>query len=139
MRLHLKEGKKTMTQHTNLCGDKTSWDHQGWGEPGSGLYKHILSKTGIYKGGQIVMLNDVNHIRPCIYVYRHKLHPQPVGYTGGSNKVCMLMDQLKDMVIWEKPEKNVKKILTKKLAMCFGNHFSDDKPAEEACKRGFGL
>eukprot|EP00957_Ditylum_brightwellii_P100452 7656978-Ditylum_brightwellii.AAC.1 len=92
MRLYPKGAKKTMTQHTNLCGDKTNWGHQCWGEPGSGLCKCILNKSGICKRRQIVMLSDLDCIRPHAYVHRHKLYPKPADYTKGTNEVCMLMD-----------------------------------------------
>eukprot|EP00957_Ditylum_brightwellii_P126734 9659495-Ditylum_brightwellii.AAC.1 len=69
----------------DLCGDKAGWGHQGWGESGSGLCKCILNKPGI------VMLSDVDCIRPHAYMNRHKA---------------------------------VKKIFTKKPAMCFSNYFS---------------
>eukprot|EP00957_Ditylum_brightwellii_P195804 14917951-Ditylum_brightwellii.AAC.1 len=46
---------------------------------------------------------------------------------------------LEDMIIGEKLEKKEKEIFVKKSIMCFDNYFSDDKPAEEAGKRGFGL
>eukprot|EP00957_Ditylum_brightwellii_P031535 2391537-Ditylum_brightwellii.AAC.1 len=127
----------TKTASFDLCGDKTSWGHQGWGEQGSGLCKCILNKPGICKRGQIVMLSGADCIRPCAYMHRHKLHPNPVGYVKGSNEVHMLMGQLEDMVIGEKSEKKIKKVFTKKPAMCFGNFFLGDKSAEEADKRGF--
>eukprot|EP00957_Ditylum_brightwellii_P040882 3094394-Ditylum_brightwellii.AAC.1 len=85
------------------------------------------------------MLSDIDCIRSCAYVHRHKLHTKQAGYTEGSNEVCFLVDQLEDMVIWDKPEKKVKKVFTKEPAMCFDNYFSGIKPAEEASKRGFGL
>eukprot|EP00957_Ditylum_brightwellii_P197710 15062590-Ditylum_brightwellii.AAC.1 len=123
----------------DLCRDETSWGHQGWRQPRSCLCKHILNKPGICKGGQIVILSDVDSIRPHVCMQTHKLHPKLAGYMEGTNEVCMLMNQLENMVIWEKPEKKVKKIFTKKPAMCFDNDFSGDKPAEEAGERCFDL
>ena len=52
----------------DLCGDKTTWGHQGYGEAGSGLMGRIVGKPGITKGGQIVMVSDVHWIRPRAYV-----------------------------------------------------------------------
>eukprot|EP00957_Ditylum_brightwellii_P209945 15364397-Ditylum_brightwellii.AAC.1 len=90
----------------DLCGDTPSWDHQGWGEPGSGICKCILNKPDICKGGQIVMPSDVDCIRSSVYMHRHKLHPKPAGCMEGTNKVHMLMDQLEDMVIGRNQRRN---------------------------------
>ena len=38
-----------------------------------------MGKPGVSKGGQIVMISDVNWIRPRVYMHRHKLHENPTG------------------------------------------------------------
>ena len=44
----------------DMCGDETSWGHQGFGEAGSGVLGQILGKPGISKGGQTVIISDVD-------------------------------------------------------------------------------
>ena len=45
----------------DLCGDETTWGFNGFGERGAGLLTHILNKPGVTKGGQVVLLTDVDH------------------------------------------------------------------------------
>jgi hypothetical protein len=54
----------------DMCGDETSWGHQGFGEAGTGVVGQILGKPGISKGGQTVIISDVGRIRPRAYVHR---------------------------------------------------------------------
>ena len=65
----------------DLCGAETTWGHGGFGEAGSGLIGRIINKPGVTKGGQIVMVSDVNRIRPRAYMHWHKLHVKPPGWT----------------------------------------------------------
>ena len=64
---------------SDQCGDGTTWGHGGYGEAGSGLVGSIIGNPGVSKGGQIVMISDVNWIRPRVYMHRHKLHENPTG------------------------------------------------------------
>jgi hypothetical protein len=48
--------------------------HCGFGEAGSGLIGQIIKKPGVTKGGQIIMVSDVHHVRPRTYMHWHKLH-----------------------------------------------------------------
>jgi hypothetical protein len=50
----------TKTCGLDVCGYETSWGHQGFGEAGTGVGSHILGKPGISKGGQTVIISDVN-------------------------------------------------------------------------------
>ena len=43
-------------------GDETTWGHGEFGEKGSGLPGHTKGKTGISKGGHIVITSDVSRI-----------------------------------------------------------------------------
>ncbi|KAG7337431.1 hypothetical protein IV203_034509 [Nitzschia inconspicua] len=52
----------TETASLDLCGDKSSCSHQGWGETGAGIIARILNKPGITKGGQTVLLVDAPFI-----------------------------------------------------------------------------
>jgi hypothetical protein len=97
----------TKQAYLNLTGDETSWGHQGWGEPGSGLVKRILNKPGVCKGGQIVLLYDQDCIQLRAYVHRHKLWGKPAGFTAeGPNEARMLIDKIDDMIIGESMEEN---------------------------------
>jgi hypothetical protein len=53
----------------DMCGDETSWGHQGFGEAGTGIVGQILGKPGISKGGQTVIVSDVDRLRPRAYVH----------------------------------------------------------------------
>ena len=62
------------TADLDLCGDETSYATGSYGEKGSGLVGRIQNKPGVSKGGQIVLVSDVQRVRPRAYVHRHKLH-----------------------------------------------------------------
>jgi hypothetical protein len=42
----------------NLCGDETTWAHNGFGETGTGLLARVMGKSGVTKGGKIVLHSD---------------------------------------------------------------------------------
>ncbi|KAG7374512.1 hypothetical protein IV203_013607 [Nitzschia inconspicua] len=58
----------------DLCGDETTWGHQGYGEKGSGVLERIRNKPGITKGMQTVLLCDAYRFRVYAYHHRHKMH-----------------------------------------------------------------
>ena len=62
---------------TDQCSDETTYSHSGHGEKGSVLVGRVFGKPGVSKGGQIVMISDVNRMRPRAYMHRHKLHEKP--------------------------------------------------------------
>jgi uncharacterized membrane protein len=77
-----------------MCGDETSWGHQGFGEAGSGVVGQILGKPGISKGGQTVIISDVDRIRPRAYIHwQHKMHKYPYPQKGPS-EVRMIYEDL---------------------------------------------
>jgi hypothetical protein len=53
----------------HLCGDETTWAHNGFGEAGTGLLNRVMGKPGVTKSGQIVLVSDAyrNHLKT-----RHK-------------------------------------------------------------------
>ena len=55
----------------DMCGYETSWGHQGWGDINSELTFKIMNNTGLSKGGQIVMVTDVDYVLPRSYVNLH--------------------------------------------------------------------
>lgn len=120
----------------DLCGDETSWAHQGFGEPGAGIVGRIFNKPGITKGGQIVLLVDAYRWRPYAYVHRHKCH---TGYTGwnkqGPLEVRLIMESIApfveggngDRVLWDvKPHST------------WDNHFSGCQILDWLGDEGYG-
>ena len=55
----------------DITGDETSWGHQRWGEPQSGMVRIILKNPVVCKGGEVVIVSDIHNIRPSTYVPRH--------------------------------------------------------------------
>ena len=62
----------------DLCGDETTFGHQGYGEADSGLLVSVKGKPKITKGMQSVIISDYDRIRPRAYLHRHKKHQQHV-------------------------------------------------------------
>eukprot|EP00957_Ditylum_brightwellii_P044257 3357662-Ditylum_brightwellii.AAC.1 len=48
----------------DLCRDKHTFGHNGYGESGSGIFGRVRDKSGVSKGGQIILLSDVSRFRP---------------------------------------------------------------------------
>jgi hypothetical protein len=81
------------------CGAETTWGFGGYGKPGSGLVSRILGKPGITKGGQTVIISDLDRLRPQAYIHRHKKHEKPRGWTKqGPFEVKCILDDVKNMV-----------------------------------------
>jgi len=91
-----------LTKHAYLdqCGDETTWMIASYAEPGSGLIRRGLKKPGGSRGGQTVIVSDVDRMQVRAYIHRHKLHPRHLktGYEG-NNEVKLIIDQLLEMVI----------------------------------------
>jgi hypothetical protein len=125
----------------DMCGDETSWGHQGFGESGTGIVGQILGKPGISKGGQTVIISDVHRLRPRAYVHRHKCHEYAFGQKGPS-EVKMIYEQLEllmkpvetETAAWRRPI-----ILHHKPHMTWDNFFSGDDITQYAAEKGFGL
>ena len=83
-----------------MCGDKTSWGQKGWDEASSGLMFKILNRTGVRKGGHIVMVNDVYHVLPREYMHWDKMHNHPDNFKSqGYDEVCIIIGKLEDMIV----------------------------------------
>jgi hypothetical protein len=132
-----------LTKRTGLdgCGDETSFGHQGFGEPDSGVISLIIGKPGICRGGQIVLYSDVDRMRPRAYLPRHKLHDY--AYTQkGPSEVRMIYEQLEllmkpvesDVVRFRRPI-----IMNSKPHITWDNFFSGDDILHYAAEKGFGL
>ena len=124
----------------DLCGDETTWGHGGFGEAGSGLVGRIMGKPGISKGGQIVMISDVNRIRPRAYVHRHKLHTKPPGWTTqGPSEVRKIMEMITPMVEGQEAGYGgQRQIYRQKPHSTWDNFFSGDIICSWMGENGFG-
>ena len=85
---------------SDQCSDETTWGYGGYGEAGSGLLGSIMVKPGVSKGGQLVIISDVNRMWPRAYMYRHKLHKNPTGWiAAGPLEVRRVVEEVIKMVI----------------------------------------
>ena len=126
----------TKKAELDLCGDKTTWGHGGFGERGSGLQGRIVGKPGKTKGGQTTILSDVRRCRPRAYVHRHKLHPRPEGFRSeGPNEVRMLMELI-DPLIEGHPSDGRRQIFSEDPHMSFDNFYSERYVLQYAGERG---
>jgi hypothetical protein len=131
----------------DLSGDESTWPFQGFGEVGSSLVKKKLKKPGAPSGGQVVLVSDLDWMRPRAHVHRHKLHKRPKGITAeGPNEVRLIWEQLKPMVAGNEDGENVNPLLptkpilfSEKPHITWDNYFSGDSVLEYAAKEGFGV
>ena len=75
----------TKESYIYLCGENTIWDTASYGEAGSGVTGRLKNNPGVTKGGQTVLLVNLNNISLCAYIRRHKLHSNPPGCTVMGN------------------------------------------------------
>jgi hypothetical protein len=126
----------------DLCGDETSWAHQGFAEKGTGVTSNIIGKPGVSKGGQTVLVSDTDRIRIRAYIHRHKLHHQHYSIAG-QNEVYLIWQKLKVLVNNEDNIENVhpsrRGIFSEKPHITWDNFFSGQKIMEYAASEGFGL
>jgi hypothetical protein len=123
----------------DLCGDETTWAHNGFGEAGTGLLARVMGKPGVTKGGQIVLLSDAYRNRPRAYLHRHKCHPPIAGFTRqGPMEVRMVMEDLKHLVEGEEADGR-RQIFTEKPHSTWDNFFSGDDINDWIGQNGFGV
>eukprot|EP00957_Ditylum_brightwellii_P052695 3994648-Ditylum_brightwellii.AAC.1 len=83
----------------DLCGDKTTFGHNGYGEPGPGIFGRVRDKPRVSKGGHNILHSGISRVRPCAYLHHHKLHKLPPGWTVmGQSVVRTVLEQLKSMI-----------------------------------------
>ncbi|KAG7337868.1 hypothetical protein IV203_017745 [Nitzschia inconspicua] len=112
----------TETASLDLCGDESSWAHQGWGEPGAGIIARIMNKPGITKGGQTVLLVDAYRCRPYSYLHRHKLHRKINDWNAaGPKEVRLIMEKIAPFIAGGGSERVLWK---SKPHSTWDNHFS---------------
>ena len=128
----------------DLCGDETTFGHMGYGPRDTDLLKRQKGKM-VTKGAQIVVVTDVDRIRPRAYIHRHKCHDFEWSAKGPS-EVKLLWDRLKPLVYDPTPDENQdplvfkpKAIFSQKPHFTFDNYFSGDEVMEYAANEGFGL
>lgn len=122
----------------DLCGDETTFGHQGHGESESGLLKQIKGKPGITKGMQTVIVSDVDWIRPRAFLHRHKkqkIHCKQ----QGPNEVRLIWEE--QLLPLTRPDNDClgRALFSQKPHMTWDNYFSGDDTMEYAAEQGFGL
>jgi hypothetical protein len=128
------------------CGDETTWGFGGYGEPGSGLVSWILGKPGITKGGQTVIISDVDRLRPRAYIHRHKKHEKPRGWNKqGPFEVKCILEDVTNMVRvngdddGDDHEEDGRMYLWDELPhFTWDNYFSGDQIFDYMGNKGFG-
>ena len=128
-----------LTHHAclDLCGDETTFGHQGFGEPGSGLLTKVMGKPGITKGMQTVIVGDVDRIRPRAFLHRHKKH-RHVFNQQGPNEVALLWEE-KIQRLTTADNQFGKPIFKALPHMTWDNFFSGDSIMTYAAEHGFGF
>ena len=116
-----------MTEDPNidLCDDETIYSIAFYGKAGTGVIGRVKNKPGVTKGGQTVLLSDVNSTTPCEYMHRHKMHRNPPCWTVmGNFEVKNLMEDLNPII---KREVRYRKIFKEHPHYTFNNYFSGVK------------
>ena len=88
-----------------------------------------MGKPGVSKGGQIVMVSDVNRMQLRAYLYQHNLHEKPIGLTASVPlEVRRIMEKVSKMVMDGEDTKDgsTKKIVRAKPHTTWDNYFSGD-------------
>jgi hypothetical protein len=122
----------------DLCGDETTWAHNGFGESGTGLLTRVMGKPGVTKGGQIVLVSDAYRNRPRAYLHRHKCHAPIPGFTRqGPMEVRMVMEDMKCLVKGGEHDGR-RQIFMEKPHSTWDNFFSGDDINDWIGVNGFG-
>ena len=127
----------TLRACLDLCGDETTFGHQGFGEPDSGLLSKILGKPGITKGMQTVVVCDVDRIRPRAFLHRHKKHRKIFNQQGPNEVALLWEEQLQPLTTFQ--NKYAKQLFSIKPHLTWDNFFSGDVITEYAAEQGFGF
>ena len=110
----------------DLCADKTTYAHNGYGEAKAGLVTGIVGKPGGTRGGQIVLLADANANHVCTYIHCHKLHILPPDWKRkGPAEIQKCLENMAPMV--EGEPGNCKKVFREKPHVTADNFFLADE------------
>ena len=64
----------------------------------------IANKPGVTRGGQIVLVSDIDRIRPRVYIHRHKKRENHFKKGGmGMTEVMTLLDMLEPCIVRSAP------------------------------------
>jgi len=122
----------------DLAGDETTYAHEGYGEPLTSLVSRIMGKPGVTRGGQIVLVSDIDWIRPRAYLHRHKCHDNEWSLQGPS-EVKHILDQLDNHIVNEVNSAMGTAIFAQKPHITWDNFFSGEAIAEYAAANGYGM
>lgn len=128
-----------------------SWAH-GVSDSGSGLAGHTKNKPRIVRGGQIVVVTDVNYFHPRANLHHHKPHKFNWSNVGSAEAKTM-WEKLKTMLpaepLLDDPSSDgngvdsmlmcPKPLFHQKPHVAWDNCFSSDKLLHCAATEGFGL
>ena len=124
---------------SDLCGDETTWAHNGFGEAGTGILGRVMGKPGVTKGGQIVLVSDAYRNRPRAYLHRHKCHAPIVGFTRqGPMEVRMILEDMKWLVQGQESDGR-RQIFMEKPHSTWDNFFSGDDINDYVGVNGYGV
>ena len=134
----------SITKYTflDITGDETRWVHQGWVEAQSGLVRKIINKPGVCKGGQVVLVYDVDRIRPHSNVHQPKLWERTALFTmKGPNEVRMILEKLYNIIIGGGSMEidKTRNIFKKKTGLCWDKYLSGDNISDHAKKKLYGM
>jgi hypothetical protein len=132
----------------DLCGDESTWAHQGYADSISDMLSIVIGKPNVTKGGQVVLVMDVDRVRPRAYLHRHKLHPKHFSCEG-PNEVKLILDKLESMLISDTEDaenadpdgiiKTTRGIFSEKPHLTWDNYFSGLPIMKYAGENGYAL
>jgi hypothetical protein len=130
----------------DLCGDKTTCGHGGFGEAGLGLLARQMNKPGITFGTmQTVLVSNIHQNRPTEYTpytHQHKVWPslnKAWTQQGPYKEVCRIIEQLQTMVIGAPEQSATCQIFSKKPHSTSENFFSGDLIMDYLGKHSFAV
>ena len=115
--------------------------------------QRLINKP-VSKGGQTVMMYDVNNRYPCAYVHHHSCHPpDDIFNVKGPAKIMMLGKQLDQLVIGADEASialvnqatgkatlvSKKQIYERQPHIIINNFFSHDKLLDILGRKGYGM
>jgi hypothetical protein len=123
----------------DLCGNETTYAHEGYGNKDTSLVSHIMNKPALRysRRCQVFLVCDVDCIRPRAYLHRHKCHMKDFNLQG-PNKMKHLLDHLEPLCI-ENILTPGRGIFKSKPHITFDNFFSGKSIATHVAIRGFGM
>lgn len=124
----------------DLGGDETSIAHGGYGEKGTGILSRVLNKPGLTKGMQIVLVSDIDWIRPRAYMHRHKVHEKEEGWSlQGPAEVKHILKDLDELIVNDFNSLIGKPIFAEHPHITWDNFFSGEKIAMHCASKGYGM